>query len=97
MEKEDLEKYNNSVLVKEGKGKNSKDKVQPLFTSAKDTPPGNWCREHILIQCADTKIEIGAYRESENNSEYAGTLTLQIFAGDDVIFCEKIDESKSDT
>ena len=94
---DDWEKYGNAVLIQEGKTNAHKDRIHALFPSAGDTPPGKWCREHILIQCADTKLEISAYRESEDNDEYAGTLTLQIFAGDDVIFCEKIDEPKSDT
>ena len=62
------------------------------FPCAEDTPPGEWCVNSFTVQCQDSKVEIGVYREPNDGKEYAGTLTLQIFRGDDVIFCEKIIE-----
>lgn len=62
------------------------------FPNACKTLPGEWCTDGFTIQCEHSKVEIGVYREPNDGKEYAGTLTLQIFRGDDVIFCEKITE-----
>lgn len=62
------------------------------FPHAGETLPGNWCRDGFAVKCENATVEIGVYREPESNTEYAGTLTLQIFQGDDVIFCGRIIE-----
>ena len=82
-------------LVAEGKA-GKKRNIKNLFKSAKNTPPGEWCREHVLVQCEDTLVEMSVFREPDDGGENAGTLTLQIFAGDDVIFCERINKKKKD-
>lgn len=64
------------------------------FPNACETLPGEWCTDGFTIQCEHSKVEIGVYREPNNGKEYAGTLTLQIFRGDDVIFCEMITEER---
>ena len=62
------------------------------FPHTEKIKPGSWCKDGIFIQCDKTLLEISVYREPESNSKYAGTLTLQIFAGDDVIFWEKLQD-----
>lgn len=62
------------------------------FPQAGNTLPGQWCENGFVVECENSKVEIGVYREPNNGGEYAGTLTLQIFQGDEVIFCERIVE-----
>lgn len=62
------------------------------FPNAEETQPGEWCVNSFTVPCEESEIMIGVYREPEDGSEYAGTLTLQVFYGDEVIFCDKIAE-----
>lgn len=62
------------------------------FPCAEDTPPGEWCVNSFTVQCEESKVEIGVYREPNDGKEYAGNLILQISHGDNVILCEKIAE-----
>lgn len=62
------------------------------FPGAEKTLPGEWCENSFTVRCEESNVEIGVYREPNDGGEYAGTLTLQIFCNDDVIFCERIKE-----
>ena len=71
-------------------------KITELFPDWNMMAPGNWSKHGIIIPCKDKdrKVEIGLYREHEG--EYAGTYTLQIFSGDDVVVCETVDPTTPD-
>lgn len=66
-----------------------------LFPDWDELEPGDWSAHGTIIQYdSDGKgmeLEIGLYREPLDSGEYAGTYTLQIFDGDDVVFCRKVD------
>lgn len=67
--------------------------IQELFPDWEEMKPGEWSKCGKIIDYFDgykdkDKIEIGLYREPlENDAEIAGTYTLQIFNGDDVVIC----------
>ena len=73
-------------------------KVLPLtklFPDWKDMKPGEWSNGGIKVPYKEIPgrqraIEILLYREPEENEEYAGTYTLQVYEGSDVIFCETV-------
>ena len=49
---------------------------------------GEWSKySRHYITSDDDVIQIALYRESMDNNEYAGRLTLHIFYNDDVICC----------
>lgn len=68
--------------------------VQELFPDWNIIPCGKWSEHGRVFTCADgTNVEIGLYREplkDNDEDEYAGTLTLHIFNGDDVILCKTV-------
>ena len=67
--------------------------IKEMFPDWESIEPGNWSQHTKLIG----DIEIGLYREPLGgvcDEEIAGTLTLQIFDGDDVIVCKTINETE---
>jgi len=69
------------------------DSVKEMFPDWESIKPGDWSKYgKILYYGLGHFIEIGLYKEPMENEEYAGTYTLQIFDGDDVIFCAKVDD-----
>lgn len=72
------------------------DSVKKMFPDWNRIKPGNWSNYgRILEYGAGHYIEIGLYREPlDVDSEYAGSYTLQIFDGDDVIFCSMVDTER---
>lgn len=68
--------------------------VQALFPDWNTIVCGKWSEHGRELVCSDgSKIEIGLYREplkDDDEDEYAGTLTLHIFDGDDVILCKTV-------
>ena len=71
--------------------------IKELFPDADTIEPGNWSKYGKIIKCIggygdEEKVEIGLYREpiNEEDKDISGTLTLQIFEGDDVILCRTI-------
>ena len=67
--------------------------VKAQFPDWADLKPGSWSK-HPINLCYGTapyeSVEIGLYREPLENEEYAGTYTLQIMHGDDVILCQTV-------
>lgn len=53
-----------------------------------ETEPGNWCVPAFdnTFLYNGRVIEVGLYREPDD-----GSYTLQVFSGDDVIFCEAVE------
>lgn len=71
------------------------DSVKEMFPDWAEIEPGNWSAYgKCLDYGASHTLEIGLYREPMDNDEYAGRYTLQIFDGDDVIFCADVDETR---
>lgn len=68
--------------------------VQELFPDWNIVPCGEWSEHGRVVVCTDgTNVEIGLYHEplkDDDEDEYAGTLTLHIFDGDDVILCKTV-------
>lgn len=65
------------------------EQIKKQFKDWKTMKPGEWSNHPIVLHygCSPYEyIEIGLYREPEDNDEYAGTYTLQGFNGDDVLF-----------
>ena len=49
---------------------------------------GSWSQYGRILDTEKRKYEVGLYREPmDDDEEYAGTYTLQVFDGDDVILC----------
>ena len=66
------------------------EQIKKQFPDWKEMKPGEWSKHPIILTygCSPyERIEIGLYREPEDNEEYAGTYTLQGFNGDEVVFC----------
>lgn len=67
------------------------------FTDWYRIEKGNWSEYPIILHYglnAKDSIEIGLYREPDDSSEIddlGGTYTLQIFDGDNVIFCHTVE------
>lgn len=60
-----------------------------IFNDYKKIEKGEWSTKGFLIQLDNGKrIEIGLYKEPDDNEEYSNTYTLQIFLNDDVVLCE---------
>ena len=65
------------------------DEIKELFPDWNRLKKGEWSRHGRIIDTVNgRKIEIGLYREPAD-TEYNGTLTLQIFCNDDVVVCEQ--------
>lgn len=60
------------------------------FPDAEETLPGEWSKNGFVVPCEGSKVEIGVYREPNDGRESAGTLTLRIYRGNDIVFCEQI-------
>ena len=69
----------------------SKKNLELFFPDWHDIPKGEWS-EHSLELTSDgyRRRYAGLYREPDNNTEYAGSLTLQIMDGDDVVLCDTV-------
>ena len=68
--------------------------VKEMFPDWADMQPGSWSKNGKILRYGKDDndfVEIGLYREPMNNEEYAGRYTLQIFDGDDVIFCKSVE------
>ena len=71
------------------------DSVKEMFPDWAEIEPGMWSvYSKCLTYGAGHTLEIGLYREPLDNDEYAGRYTLQIFDGDEVIFCADVDETR---
>ena len=71
------------------------DSVKEMFPDWAGIEPGNWSTHHkVLTYGLGHTLEIGLYREPMDSGEYAGRYTLQIFDGDEVIFCADVDETR---
>lgn len=71
------------------------DTVKEMFPDWEEIEPGEWSTfGKILYYGLGKSIEIGLYREPIDNDEYAERYTLQIFDGDDVIFCADVNEER---
>lgn len=71
------------------------DSVKEMFPDWAEIEPGFWSEfSRRLTYGAGHFLEIGLYRESMDGGEYAGRYTLQIFDGDEVIFCADVDETR---
>ena len=69
--------------------------LDELFPNRTNIAPGTWSTDGIMIELGDgNKVEIGLYREPQNQEEYAGTLTLHVFYNDVVVLCKTISENK---
>ena len=67
--------------------------VAEMFPDCASISPGEWSSFGKTMKTANgNSIEIGLYREPDDNGKYAGTLTLQVFIGDDVVVCEQMSE-----
>ena len=67
--------------------------VKEMFPDWENIESGEWSKYgKRLYYGRGHFVEIGLYREPMENEEYANTYTLQIFDGDDVIFCAKVDD-----
>ena len=72
--------------------KSSAKELREMFPDWKELKPGNWSKAGRIIECTSgKKVEIGLYREPEENPEYAGRYTLQVFLGDDVVIAEDVE------
>jgi hypothetical protein len=68
------------------------DELKKVFPDWETIEPGEWSKHGItisqgMVNGKERFAYIGLYREPAKNEEYAGTYTLQIMNGDDVIFC----------
>lgn len=67
--------------------------IMEMFPDWEKMEPGTWSEYGKLISYAGGHVvEIGLFREPMENDEYAGTYTLQIYDGDEVIFCAKVEK-----
>ena len=68
------------------------DSVKEMFPDWADMQPGSWSKNGKRLTYGEGHfVEIGLYREPMDNTEYAGRYTLQIFDGDEVIFCQDVE------
>ena len=87
--------------------KMNSDSVKEMFPDWAEIEPGNWSKYgRILYYGAGHFVEIGLYREpidelgrvatdeEAENCIYDGRYTLQIFDGDDVIFCADVNDKR---
>lgn len=61
---------------------------QEFFPDWESIEKGCWSANNVMIRINDTtEMEIGLYREPDENEEYKDTYTLQVFVNDDVVAC----------
>ena len=66
--------------------------VKEMFPDWEEIKPGEWSYNGKILTYGEGHfVEIGLYREPMDNTEYAGRYTLQIFDGDEVIFCADVE------
>lgn len=71
------------------------DSIKEMFPDWAKIQPGDWSEYgKILDYGAGHFVEIGLYREPLDNDVYSGRYTLQIFDGDEVIFCADVDDQR---
>ena len=71
--------------------------IKEMFPDWSQIEPGCWSHYNKVLQYSRSfNVEIGLYREPMDGSEIAGTYTLQIFDGDDVICCRTVDDTTDD-
>ena len=71
------------------------DSVKEMFPDWAEMEPGMWSiYSKCLTYGLGHNLEIGLYREPMDGDEYTGRYTLQIFDGDEVIFCADVDEGR---
>ena len=59
-----------------------------VFPDWENITEGEWSAEYYKIQVNNiTSMEFGLYHEPQENEEYKGTYTLQVFVNDDVPIC----------
>ena len=69
--------------------------AKDFFHDMDQLAPGTWSKQGLIIRYGKHQneyIEVGLYKEPISNDEYSGNYTLQVFNGDDVIFCRNIEE-----
>ena len=65
--------------------------IKEMFPDWEEIEYGNWSKHGKILEYKPGRyLEIGLYREPIDGTEYDGTYTLQIFDGDDVIFCHEV-------
>lgn len=66
--------------------------IKTEFPDAELLEPGEWSEYgKTYVYGQGHFIEIGLYRETLDDSEYAGHLTLHVFDGDTVIGCYDVE------
>ena len=84
------------------------DSVKEMFPDWASIEPGNWSTHHkVLTYGLGHTLEIGLYREpigklgrvatddeAEQYGIYDGRYTLQIFDGDEAIFCADVNDER---
>lgn len=68
--------------------------LKEVFKDWENIQYGEWSKYAYTLKyhsSPDRFIDIMLYREPMENEDYAGTYTLQVFVGDDVIFCQQVD------
>lgn len=94
-------------LIRKNKPTLNSDSVKEMFPDWATIEPGNWSAHgKVLTYGAGQMLEIGLYREPIDTlgrvaTDYEadigicdGRYTLQVFDGDEVIFCADVDETR---
>ena len=82
-------------LIRKDEPTLNSDSVKEMFPDWAEIEPGFWSEfSRRLTYGAGHFLEIGLYREPMDSGEYSGRYTLQIFDGDEVIFCADVDETR---
>ena len=82
-------------LIRKDEPTLNSDSVKEMFPDWAEIEPGFWSEfSRRLTYGAGHFLEIGLYREPMDSGEHAGRYTLQIFDGDEVIFCADVDETR---
>lgn len=67
--------------------------LKEIFSDYAEMECGTWSEHDVWIKYGHERneaLDISLYREPMENEEYAGTYTLQVFDGDNVIFCKRV-------
>ena len=64
--------------------------VKEFFKDWKEINYGEWSRFAFTLDLGGKYLDVMLYREPFENDEYAGTYTIQVFLGDEVMFCHEI-------
>lgn len=81
----------NEADTEEDDNDNIDPEAKRMFPDYAAISKGEWSKAGYIIQTSDdTKVEIGLYREDDSDPDIAGTLTLQVFLGDDVVVCKQL-------